>query len=281
MNSIFARVAGAWNNLLPLIQVAVVFFILFFASNFIIEILKRRLLKRATNTRQKITIDSLANFLRYSISIVIIVFAISATSNLLKEFGLTFGILGAAIGFALQRPITGVAAWVMVIIKRPFEVGDRVTLGDIKGNVKDITLSHIYLEEVGRYGGEEVSGRTIIFANSKLFEENIINYSFVTEYILGQVIFTITYESELEEAISIALAAIKKHTGEYNKLAKREPHIRMEFTLNGMEIHARYFVPFALAQLTATNITKDIYLYMKGRNNIKLAYQQHVLHNQK
>lgn len=281
MENILSSLASGWHNLVPFVQVFFISLILFFVFNFMLELLRHKLLKKASSARQENTINGLATFLRYLLLILLAGFTFLSISNSLKELGLTFGILSAAIGFALQAPITGIAAWAMVVIKRPFEVGDRISIGDIKGNVKEISISHIYLEEVGRYGGEEVSGRTIVLANGKLFSENIINYSLENELILGQVVFTVTYESDLEEANRLAVSAVTKHTDHFNKKAKREPHVRLQFTLNGMEIHARYFVPFNVAQIISTKITHDLFSYIRLSKSVRLSYQQHIIHNQK
>lgn len=278
MNTLSSSLISGWHNLFPAVQALVIAAVLFFCLNFSIQLLRHKLIKRATSVRQKNTINGFARFLRYAIIFILIAFTFLSISSSLKELGLTFGILSAAIGFALQGPITGVAAWAMVIIKRPFEVGDRVTIGEIKGNVQEISMTHIYLEEVGRYGGEEVSGRTIILPNSKLFSENIVNYTFDTELILGQVVFTVSYDSDVDEANRLAMNAVAKHTDHFNKLAKKEPHIRMQFTMNGMEIHARYFVPFDLAQIISTKITHDLFNYVSQSGSVKLSYQQITVH---
>ena len=269
-----SEIFSAWNALIPLIQIVVIFVFFFFISSFLLDVIRRKLTKKAKTPQQFKAIQNLAKIFRYVILFLLTTLSISAASNNLKEFGLTVGIFSAAVGFSLQKPITGFAAWIMVVIRRPFEVGDRVTIGEVKGNVKEISLTHVYLEEVGRYGGEEVSGRTIILANYKLFEENIINYTFTNEYILGQIIFTITFESNLNKAIQIALAGVKKHTEEFNKRAHKEPHVRLSFTENGMEIHPRYFVPFSRAQEIATLITKDIYMSIHATEDIELSYHQ-------
>jgi small-conductance mechanosensitive channel len=278
MERIIPTFVAGWQNLLPFVQVLVVSVILFLVLNFLLEVLKRKLIKASSSARHKNMIEGLARFIRYALIFLLAAFTILSVSNSLKELGITFGILSAAIGFALQGPITGVAAWVMVIMKRPFEVGDRITIGDVKGNVNEISMSHIYLEEVGRYGGEEISGRTIILPNSKLFSENIINYSLENELILGQVLFTVTYESDLDEANRLAMLAVTKYTDHFNKQAKREPHIRLQFTLNGMEVHARYFVPFNIAQIIATKITHELFGYIKSATTVQLSYQQHSIH---
>jgi small-conductance mechanosensitive channel len=186
--------------------------------------------------------------------------------------GIIFGALTAGLGFALQKPISSVAAWVMMVVKRPFDIGDRVIIGDVKGNVREITLTHIYLEEVGRYGGEELSGRIIIIPNSQLFEKNIINYSLQNDITLGQVIVTVAYESNLDHGIEISVAAAEKFAAEYNKASGKSSHVRLYFVPNGIEIHIRYYVPFDKAQEIATNITKEIYTEMKIADDIEMSY---------
>ena len=190
-----------------------------------------------------------------------------------QQFGIVLGALTAALGFALQRPIGGVAAWIMLILKRPFDIGDRVIIGDVKGNVIDISLTHIHLEEVGRYGGEEVSGRMVIVPNSMLFEKNITNYSLQDDYILGQVILTVTFESNIEKALSIVINSARKFTvDEHNIMVGKGPHTRLYFGTNGMEIHVRYYVPFGRAQEVATNVTQDIFNVIRASDDIEIAY---------
>ena len=70
--------------------------------------------------------------------------------------GLTAAFLSMVLGWSLQRPVTGVAAWLMVMIKRPFQIGDRIIIQGVRGDVLDISPTHVLLGEVGgTIGGEE------------------------------------------------------------------------------------------------------------------------------
>jgi small-conductance mechanosensitive channel len=277
----FSNLLNIWNKTLPLLQAFIIFALSFFLVNFLIAVMRKKLIEKASTKKQISSIQTFSKVLRYILIGFLVVLAISIASDSLQQFGLTVGILSAAIGFALQKPITGFAAWLMIMVKRPFEIGDRISVGNnngdegLKGNVKSITLTHVYLEEVGRYGGEEMSGRTIIISNSKFFEENIINYTYHHKYILGQVIFNITHESELDEATAIAMSVVNKYTGVYNEEVKKEAHFRLYFTTNGMEIHARYYVPVSKAQEISSKITKDIFSAIKHHPAIDLSYQEH------
>ena len=74
------------------------------------------------------------------------------------DVGFIAGLLTIAVGMALQKPISSVFAWLIIVTRRPFSIGDRVVISNIRGDVVDISLTHIYLEEVGgTIDGEEKS----------------------------------------------------------------------------------------------------------------------------
>ena len=76
---------------------------------------------------------------------VIAVFVVIALSGSLKILGLSAAFLGMMLGWSLQAPVTGIAAWLMIVLKRPFKIGDRIIIGGIIGDVMDVTLTHVIL----------------------------------------------------------------------------------------------------------------------------------------
>ena len=56
---------------------------------------------------------------------IIAVLAIMAMSGSLRLLGLTAGFFGMMLGWSLQQPVTGIAAWLMIILKKPFRIGPR------------------------------------------------------------------------------------------------------------------------------------------------------------
>ena len=110
------------------------------------------------------------NFLamyRYVFIFIVVVFGAIALSGSMKTLGISAGFLGMMLGWSLQAPVTGIAAWLMIILKRPFKLGDRIIIAGIIGEVTDITLTHIILNQVGgTIGGEEKSGRCLCWWQS-------------------------------------------------------------------------------------------------------------------
>lgn len=91
----------------------------------------------------------------------------------------SFGIISLILGFALQNLITSFFGWLYILIRKPFEVGDRIRIGDVYGDVINVSyLDSTLWEFNGDYlSGDHPSGRIIRFANSKVFSEYVYNYS--------------------------------------------------------------------------------------------------------
>jgi small-conductance mechanosensitive channel len=265
---------GSLENVLPALITIIVLILIYVVFETIIRLTKKKLLEKATTKKQVTNIELFSRILKYLALLFLFVFAVSSYSGSWAGFGLGIGLLSAAIGFALQKPITGIAAWIMMITKRPFHIGDRIIIGKLKGDVIDITLTHIYLHEIGGIvPGEENSGRIILVPNSILFEQNIVNYSMQhDEIVLDQVVVPITYESNLNKAIEIALNSAKKHIQEFVLKPKNEPYIRTFFQPNGINVHVRYFAPVKRLQEFSSKITKEIYDEIMKTKDVKFAY---------
>jgi len=169
------------------------------------------------------------------------IFVIIGLSGSLTTLGISAAFLGMVLGWSLQAPVTGIAAWLMIILKRPFKIGDRVIISGIIGDVIDINLTHIVLNQVGgTVGGEEKSGRGVMIPNATLFQQVIYNYSFETRYILDEVPVLITYESDVDRAEQILIDAARQVTREIAAETGQEPFVRRELADSGIRLRLRY-----------------------------------------
>lgn len=247
-----------WDLTWKILRTVLVFIVFYFIFFRFFKIVKERFLNKAKTKKEKTSIEIFFRAIQYLLLFLLLIFTFLAYGGSLTGIGVTVGLFSAALGWALQRPITGIAAWLMVILKRPFEIGDRVTIGDIKGDVNDITLTHIHIKEIGgTIASEETSGRIILIPNNKLFEQDIINYAYKDELILDQVKFTISFESNLERVQKIALDSAKEVLSEYLPQAK-EPYTRIFFQTGGIDIYVRYTIPSSDREEISSKITKKI-----------------------
>ncbi len=260
----------AFFPILVVLVVAVIAYILF---GFALRASRRALLQRARTKKQVGSIEAFSRIFKYAFLFLLIVLIAFYYSKSWTGLGLSIGLLSAALGWALQKPITGMAAWLMIVFNRPFAIGDRVIIGTVKGDVIDITLTHIYLKEVGGIIlGEENSGRVVMVPNSILFEQNITNYTLQDEYVLDQVILAITYTSDLNKAIEICSNAVAIVKNKYSGAIKKESYIRNSFQPSGVNVSVRYFVLANRLQEVSSYITEEIFTSIKNSKEVKIAY---------
>jgi len=217
-----------------------------------------------------------SNIVTYSFIIVGFLAVIFSYTGNIFSIGLTAGLLSAALGWALQRPITGIAAWIMVVVAKPFEIGDRIIIGGVRGDVSNITLTHIYMKEFGgTIGGEEISGRVIMVPNSVLFEKDLINYTIQDEYILDEVSFAITFNSNIDLAKDVCVKAVKGvlkkiKDPSYQRFPK--PYMRFNFQSSGIDVRIRYYVSADRRQEYSSKITEAIFKTIQAEKSVDYAY---------
>ena len=112
-----------------------------------------------------------------------------------------FGVGSIIIGLAVQTPMKSFIAWIYILIRQPFRVGDRIKIGDATGDVIDVGYLDTTLWEFGgQYiSGDHPSGRLIKFPNEKVLDELVYNYSWpLFPYIWNEVKFQVAYNADLE-----------------------------------------------------------------------------------
>lgn len=111
------------------------------------------------------------------------------------------GIVSLILGFALQAPITSFIAWLYIIFRRPYKVGDRIQINEYRGVVTEISYLDTILEEFsGDYlVNDRKSGRMIYFPNSRILADRVINYNGPIEpFIWNETAIQIAFTSEIE-----------------------------------------------------------------------------------
>lgn len=113
----------------------------------------------------------------------------------------SLGLISLILGFALQVPISSFIAWLYIIFRTPYRVGDRIEITQFKGDVVEIGYLDTTLWE---FGGEYLtndipSGRLIRFPNSLVLQSAVFNYSWPKfPYIWNEIPFHVAYESDME-----------------------------------------------------------------------------------
>jgi small-conductance mechanosensitive channel len=260
-----------------IIQTLIIVLIAIIIFSIIIRGAKKYLLKKIKTKRQVSNVTTFLDLIKFLFFFFLIIIAVVSYYGKWGELGFIAGLLTVAIGWALQKPISGVVAWLILIIRRPIHVGDRIIIRKIIGDITEITLTHIFLNEVGgTIEGEESSGRTVMIPTSIIFEEEIINYTEIDDFILDEVKTAITYESDLEEAEKIVINSVeqilKPIWKKFPKSFSIKPHNRIRFRDSGIELTVRYYTIANKRNKISTNIRRKIHNRIKNNANVEFAY---------
>ena len=134
----------------------------------------------------------------------------------------SFGLLSLILGFALQVPISSFIAWLYIIFRNPYRVGDRIEINGFKGDVIGVDyLDTTLLEFSGDYlSNDRLSGRIVRFPNSMVLRSEVYNYSGPqSPFIWNETAIQISYTSDLKFVEDSLLdAAQKDFTAHYSYL---------------------------------------------------------------
>ncbi|WP_304545101.1 mechanosensitive ion channel family protein [Sulfurimonas microaerophilic] len=123
-----------------------------------------------TKAKVDITLSEFTESLVYfSLLAMVILASLNALGINTTSFIAVFGAASLAVGLALQGSLANVGAAVLIIIFRPFKIGDFIEAGGATGTVDDITMFSTIISPL--------DNRTIIVPNSKIIGGNIVNFS--------------------------------------------------------------------------------------------------------
>lgn len=122
------------------------------------------------------------------------------------------GLLSAGLAIALQSPLVNLAGWAFILWRKPFTVGDRVQIGDSRGDVIDQRIFMFSLLEIGNWvDADQSTGRVIHVPNGKVFTEVLANYGQGFHYIWNELPVLVTFESDWKKAKQLLLEIAHDH----------------------------------------------------------------------
>jgi len=188
---------------------------------------------------------------------VVLVIAVIVVSTIFVNWyaGLAaLGIGSIIIGLAVQTPMKSFIAWIYILVRQPFRVGDRIKIGDATGDVIDVGYLDTTLWEFGgQYiTGDHPSGRIIKFPNEKVLDEIVYNYSWpLFPYIWNEIKFQVAYNSDLEFIANTMQKITEEELGE--EMLKRVETFRdllARTPVDELEVRERPRVIFRVSENT-------------------------------
>jgi len=158
-------------------------------------------LSRFENTSELLK-DFLANAVRKLTFFIGIVVALSMLEVNIGAFLAAIGAAGFVIGFALQGTLSNFASGLMILLYRPYDIGDFVSVADASGTVTAMTLVSTTVKSP--------DNKVVVVPNSSIWGGTITNNS-GSDTRRVDLVFGIGYEDDMEKAQGILEDVVKKH----------------------------------------------------------------------
>jgi len=179
---------------LNILYTALSFFVLYLISNSLHRMINRHVhdLKRRHHMR-KIAF--------YTCFIIFMLVSLGIWTTTMPSLTTMVSFVGAGIALALHEVILSIAGWVLINIKKPYEVGERIEADGIRGDIIDIGVFHTMMIEVGQWvDADQSTGRIVSIPNSSVFRKPIYNYTKEFAFIWHEIPILVTFESNFDKA---------------------------------------------------------------------------------
>lgn len=218
------------------------------------------------STRVDITIFTfLASVVRYVTIIFTLVAVLSSFGVETTSFVAVLGAAGLAVGLALQGTLSHVASGVMLIIFRPFRIGDQIEAAGVAGVVRAITL---FVTEI-----DTVDNVHIVVPNGLIWSRDIKNFSH-NDHRRIDLKFLISYADSVDTAIGLVKKSLENDTRVQKQPA---PVIGVQaMTVDGVIIAAQFWVDSRLYNLVPLDVNREVKAAF-DRENITISFPQKIV----
>jgi small-conductance mechanosensitive channel len=217
-------------------------------------------------------------------SVVILLIWLGVGSN----FTVAMGILGAGIAFASQEVIGSFAGYLNIVSGGIYRIGDRVRIGNVVGDVMDISILRTTVMEIGEWvQADQYTGRIVTVANRAVFADPVFNYTQHWGYLWDEITVPVTYTSDWQRTAEIMLEHGQQYTAELHadaearlkKMIDRyplqftsvEPTIYLTMTDNWIEMTLRYIVDAMQRRKTKAELNQELLQHFQAEPNVTVA----------
>lgn len=222
LKTLFAKLAEYVSTAgIRLVAAGAVLFVGFKLCKWFLKILKKGKAFSRMDAGVQTFISSLLNI---ALKILIVLTAASILGVPMTNFVALLASAGVAIGASLQGSLSNLAGGIMILVFKPFKVGDYVDTAEGSGTVTEVTILYTILTTP--------DNRRIVIPNGAISNEAITNYSYHDTRRLD-LTFSVSYDADIEQVKNLLL----KQANAHNLVLKDpEPFCRLaehgDFSLN-------------------------------------------------
>jgi len=217
-----------WATVIRSAGVMVAAYLLARGLSYGMNALSNRTVERRIAVKMLIPILKIGIYVFALYYILVPIFEISSSQLLAVS-----GLIGAGLGFGLKDLFANIIGGLVLIVERPYKVGDKITIGDHYGEVLDIGLRSTKLQTP--------DDTLVAVPNYKSFTEAVANVNAGTPEMLVTIGFTVDKEADLDRAVTIVEEALV--TSKYVYISEKRPYdVQVRDGDQDIEIEGRAYV---------------------------------------
>ncbi|WP_342108391.1 mechanosensitive ion channel family protein [Methylobacterium sp. SI9] len=165
-----------------------------------------------------------------------------------------FGLVSAGLAFALQQVITALAGYFVILRGATFTVGDRISMGGVRGDVMRLGFIQTTIMEMGQppavqgadpamwVRSRQFTGRIVTVSNAKIFSDPVYNYTRDFPFIWEEIAIPVSYADDRTRAEAILLDAARRHAIDPSLMAaEAKARLEARFGVEPLDLEPRVF----------------------------------------
>ncbi len=220
-------------------------------------------------------------------AVILVLGMLSIWFNDPARLATAFGLVSAGMAFALQQVVTSIAGYLVVLRGNTFTVGDRISMGGVRGDVMRLGFIQTTIMEMGQpptgcsqtpgmwVHSRQFTGRIVSVSNSKIFAEPVFNYTRDFPFIWDELSLPLPFQADRVLAEVILLEAAKRHAASAESIAsEKKAELQEHFGLATIDLHPRvyYRITDNWLELTVRFVTET-----HGVRGVKDSIARHVM----
>jgi small-conductance mechanosensitive channel len=214
---------------------------------------------------------------------------VSIWAGAIRSFGTFLGLVSAGLAIALKDLVVNLAGWVFILWRRPFQLGDRIQIGDHMGDVIDVRIFQFTLMEIGNWvDADQSTGRIIHVPNGKVLSDVLANYTRGFQYVWNEIPVIVTFESDWRKAKTALTEIADRHAMHLTEAAERQvressrrfmifyskltPIVYTRVVDIGVELTLRYLCDPRESRGTSQAIWEDVLDSFAAYDDVDFAY---------
>ncbi len=234
----------------------------------ILTYLEGNLVKKTASKIDDIVFDLLNKFSGVIIFAIAILLALDVLGINVMPFVAGAGVAGIAIGFAAKDTLSNLIAGVLLIIDRPFEIGDRIEVWSSPsnsatwGDVIDIGLRATKIRTTDNI--------VIVIPNNEIMMRDIINYTTLSSDIRVRIPIGVSYDTDIEKAKSVILEVAK--TADWVLQDPPPKVVVRQFGASSVDLQLRVWIKDARKRIDTISYMTDKVKEAFDREGIEIPY---------